>query len=80
MDPIQFGIMMLMNLGLGLCTPPVGVCLFVGCAVGKVPIQNTIRSIWPFYLAMLFALLLVSYVPIISMGLPAILANRIVGA
>jgi len=75
MDPIQFGIMMLMNLGLGLCTPPVGVCLFVGCAVGKVPIQDAIRSIWPFYLAMLFALLLVSYFPVFSMGLPGLLAN-----
>lgn len=75
MDPIQFGIMLLMNLGLGLCTPPVGVCLFVGCAVGKVPIEDAIKSIWPFYLAMLFALLLVSYVPAISMTLPELLAN-----
>ncbi len=75
MDPIQFGIMMLMNLGLGLCTPPVGVCLFVGCAVGKVPIQSAIKSIWPFYLAMLFALLLVSYFPVFSMGLPQLLAK-----
>ncbi|MDB4224555.1 TRAP transporter large permease [Granulosicoccus sp.] len=75
MDPIQFGIMMLMNLGLGLCTPPVGVCLFVGCAVGKVPIQDAIRSIWPFYLAMLFALFLVSYFPVFSMGLPGLMAS-----
>ncbi|MBX2835906.1 MAG: TRAP transporter large permease [Gammaproteobacteria bacterium] len=75
MDPIQFGIMMLMNLGLGLCTPPVGVCLFVGCAVGNVPISAAIKSIWPFYLAMLFALLLVTYVPVISMGLPNLLAG-----
>ena len=75
MDPIQFGIMMLMNLGLGLCTPPVGVCLFVGCAVGKVPIQDAIKSIWPFYLAMLFALFLVSYFPIFSMGLPGLLGE-----
>jgi len=73
MDPIQFGIMMLMNLGLGLCTPPVGACLFVGCAVGKVPIEQAVRSIWPFYLAMLAALLLVTYVPAISMTLPNIL-------
>jgi TRAP-type C4-dicarboxylate transport system permease large subunit len=75
MDPIQFGIMMLMNLGLGLCTPPVGVCLFVGCAVGKVPIQDAIRTIWPFYLAMLFALFLVSYFPVFSMGLPGLMAS-----
>ena len=73
MDPVQFGIMMLMNLGLGLCTPPVGVCLFVGCAVGKVPIEQALRTIWPFYLAILVALLLVTYVPAISLTLPALL-------
>ena len=70
MDPIQFGIMLLMNLGLGLCTPPVGTCLFVGCAVGGVPIERAVRSIWPFYLAMLAALLLVTYVPAVSLTLP----------
>lgn len=73
MDPIQFGIMMLMNLGLGLCTPPVGACLFVGCAVGKVPIEAALKTIWPFYIAILAALLLVTYVPAISMTLPALL-------
>ena len=72
MDPIQFGIMLLMNLGLGLCTPPVGTCLFVGCAVGGVPIEKAVRSIWPFYLAMLAALLLVTYVPAVSLWLPAL--------
>lgn len=71
MDPIQFGIMMLMNLGLGLCTPPVGACLFVGCAVGKVPIEQALKTIWPFYLAILAALLLVTYIPSISLALPA---------
>ncbi len=73
MDPIQFGIMLLMNLGLGLCTPPVGTCLFVGCAVGGVPIEKAVRTIWPFYLAMLAALLLVTYVPAVSLTLPALL-------
>jgi tripartite ATP-independent transporter DctM subunit len=72
MDPIQFGIMLLMNLGLGLCTPPVGSCLFVGCAVGKIPIEDALKSIWPFYLAMLAALMLVSYIPAISMTLPGL--------
>jgi len=70
MDPIQFGIMLLINLGLGLCTPPVGTCLFVGCAVGKVKIEQALRTIWPFYLALLAALLLVTYVPAISLTLP----------
>ncbi|MBO0343988.1 TRAP transporter large permease [Roseibium limicola] len=72
MDPIQFGIMMLVNLGLGLCTPPVGSCLFVGCAVGKVKIEQALKTIWPFYLALLMALLLVTYVPAISLTLPAL--------
>jgi len=51
MDPLQFGIMLMVNLGLGLCTPPVGSCLFVGCAVGKLPMEVAVRTIWPFYLA-----------------------------
>jgi len=72
-DAIQFGMILLMNLGVGLCTPPVGACLFVGCAVGKVPIEQALKSIWPFYLAILAALLLVTYVPAISLTLPALL-------
>jgi tripartite ATP-independent transporter DctM subunit len=72
MDPVQFGIMMLVNLGLGLCTPPVGTCLFVGCAVGKIKIEEALKSIWPFYLALLAALMLVTYVPAISMFLPSL--------
>lgn len=75
MDPIQFGIMLLMNLGLGLCTPPVGTCLFVGCAVGQVPIEKAVRTIWPFYIAMLAALLLVTYVPAVSLTLPRLLGS-----
>ncbi|MEJ6388748.1 TRAP transporter large permease [Gymnodinialimonas ulvae] len=73
MDPTQFGIMMLMNLGLGLCTPPVGTCLFVGCAVGKIKIEDALRSIWPFYLAILGALILVTYVPAVSLWLPSVM-------
>ena len=75
MDPVRFGIMLMMNLGLGLCTPPVGSCLFVGCAVGKVPIEEALKTIWPFYLAILAALLLVTYVPAVSLGLPAVLGS-----
>ena len=73
MDPTQFGIMLLVNLGLGLCTPPVGTCLFVGCAVGRVKIEETLRTIWPFYLAIPMALLLVTYVPAVSLFLPSLL-------
>ncbi|MCI4664010.1 MAG: TRAP transporter large permease [Neomegalonema sp.] len=70
MDPVQFGIIMMMNLGLGLCTPPVGACLFVGCAIGGIKIEKTVRTIWPFYLAIFTALLLVTYVPAVSLTLP----------
>lgn len=73
MDPIQFGVIMMMNLGLGLCTPPVGACLFVGCAVGGIRIDQAVRTIWPFYLAMFVALMLVTYVPAFSMFLPGFL-------
>lgn len=70
MDPVQFGVILIMNLGLGLVTPPVGSVLFVGCAVGKVRMEDTIRTIWPFYLAALVAVLLVTYVPALSLALP----------
>lgn len=73
MDPTQFGIMLLVNLGLGLCTPPVGTCLFVGCAVGRIKIEETVKTIWPFYLAILAALILVTYVPAVSLFLPSLL-------
>ncbi|MEO1092502.1 MAG: TRAP transporter large permease [Pseudomonadota bacterium] len=73
MDPVQFGMMLMMNLGLGLCTPPVGACLFVGCAIGKVPLEQAIRSIWPFYLAIAAALVLTTYVPAVSLTLPGLL-------
>jgi tripartite ATP-independent transporter DctM subunit len=73
MDPVQFGIIMMMNLGLGLCTPPVGACLFVGCAIGGVKIEQAVRTIWPFYAAILVALALTTYVPALSLWLPSIL-------
>ena len=73
MDPVQFGIMMLVNLGLGLCTPPVGTCLFVGCAVGRIELEDALRTIWPFYLAIFVALMLVTYVPAVSLWLPSVL-------
>lgn len=72
-DPYQFGMILLINLGLGLCTPPVGACLFVGCAVGKVKLEDAVKTIWPFYIGILVALMLVSFVPAISMTLPNLL-------
>lgn len=71
MDPVHFGIIMMLNLGIGLVTPPVGSVLFVGSAIGKIPVERTIRTIWPFYGALLLSLMLVSYVPWISLALPA---------
>lgn len=71
MDPIQFGIILMMNLGLGLCTPPVGACLFVGCVIGKIKIEEAVRTIWPFFLALFVALMMVTYIPAISLTLPS---------
>jgi len=70
MDPVQFGIVLILNLGIGLVTPPVGSVLFVGCAVGKLPIEKSMRTIWPFYLAMIFVLALVTAVPELTLALP----------
>jgi tripartite ATP-independent transporter DctM subunit len=72
-DPYQFGMLLMMNLGLGLCTPPVGSVLFVGCAVGGVRLEDAVKTIWPFYLAILIALMLVTFIPAISLTLPNLL-------
>jgi tripartite ATP-independent transporter DctM subunit len=69
-DPVHFGMIMMLNLGIGLCHPPVGAILFVGCAVGKVTMEQVMRTIWPFYGTMLATLGLVTYVPAISLWLP----------
>ena len=70
MDPVHFGIVLLLNLAIGLCTPPVGATLFVGCAVGGIKMEEAVRGLWPFYLAMLAVLLLVTFVPALSLALP----------
>ena len=68
-DPVHFGMIMMLNLGIGLCHPPIGSILFVGCAVGKVRIEDVMREIWPFYLVMFGVLMAVTYVPAISLWL-----------
>jgi len=73
MDPVHFGIVMIANLCIGLCTPPVGTCLFVGCGVGKTSIVEVTRPMIPFFIAMLFALMIITYVPSLSMWLPTVL-------
>ena len=73
MDPVHFGTMLLLNLGIGLVTPPVGAVLFVGCAIGKIPIEQTVKTMWPFYGALILALVAVIYVPGLSLWLPGVL-------
>jgi tripartite ATP-independent transporter DctM subunit len=69
-DPVQFGMIMLVNLGIGLITPPVGAVLFVGSAVGKVSIERTVKALLPFYAVLFLVLMLVTYIPAISLWLP----------
>jgi tripartite ATP-independent transporter DctM subunit len=69
-DPVHFGMIMMLNLGIGLCHPPVGAILFVGCAVGEVTIEQVLRRIWPFYAVMFLVLMLVTYLPQLSLWLP----------
>jgi tripartite ATP-independent transporter DctM subunit len=76
MDPAQFGVMMLLNCALGLNTPPVGTTQFVGCAIGGISVSDVMRSIWPFYGALLACLLLVTYVPAFSLWLPSIVLGK----
>ncbi len=72
-DPVHFGMIMILNLGIGLITPPVGPTLFVGCAIGKVTMEEVSKELWPFYGAMCLALLIVTYVPAVSLWLPSLL-------
>ena len=71
-DPVHFGMIMLLNLGIGLLTPPVGSVLFVGCAVGKVKLEEVMRGIWPFYGVMFVVLMLVTFIPALSLWLPSV--------
>ena len=71
-DPVHFGIMMVMNLCVGLCTPPVGSVLFIGVSVAKTSIQKVIKPLMPLYVAMFIVLMLVTFVPEISLWLPGL--------
>ncbi len=66
-DPVHFGIIMMLALGIGTITPPVGTVLFVGSAVGKIPVEDTVKTMWPFYMALIVCLLLITYIPQISL-------------
>jgi tripartite ATP-independent transporter DctM subunit len=69
-DPVHFGVIMILNAGIGLNTPPVGTVLFVGCAVGKITIREAMQTIWPFFGASIAVLMLITYVPALSLWLP----------
>ena len=70
LDPIQFGIILIANLCIGLCTPPVGTCLFIGCGVGKSTIAKVTVKAVPFFLAMVVSLLLITFIPWLSLAIP----------
>lgn len=70
-DPVHFGMIMLLNLGIGLVTPPVGPTMVVGCAIGRVTMEQITKELWPFYLVMTIVLILVTYVPELSLWLPS---------
>ncbi len=70
MDPVQFGVVLILALAIGLCTPPVGSALFVGCAIGKVSIEKMTKSLLPFYAVMVVVLLLITFIPGIVMFVP----------
>jgi TRAP-type C4-dicarboxylate transport system permease large subunit len=73
LDPLHFGILLIANLCIGLCTPPVGTCLFLGCSVGRADVLSVARALLPFYVAMFVALLFITYVPELSLWLPRLL-------
>jgi tripartite ATP-independent transporter DctM subunit len=72
-DPVHFGVILILNAGIGLITPPVGSVLFVGTAIGGISVTDALKSIWPFYAAAFVVLLLVIYVPQLSLWLPAMM-------
>jgi tripartite ATP-independent transporter DctM subunit len=72
MDPVHFGVLLVTNLCIGLCTPPVGTCLFVGCSVGKTTIAAVVRPLMPIFAAMMLALVLITYLPALSLWLPGV--------
>ncbi len=71
-DPVQFGIMVILNCGIGLLTPPVGSVLFIGSAVSNVPMERVVKATFPFYVCMVITLLLITFIPEVSLWLPSL--------
>ncbi|MCL2087597.1 MAG: TRAP transporter large permease [Oscillospiraceae bacterium] len=76
MHPVHFGVVLIFSLTIGLCTPPVGTALFTGCAVGKISIERASKALLPLYIPMIAALLLVTYIPAISLWLPSVISGN----
>jgi tripartite ATP-independent transporter DctM subunit len=74
-DPVHFGMIMMVNLGLGLITPPVGGVLFVGAAVAKLPMEQVVKALFPFFMALLLVLCAITYIPALSLWLPGLILN-----
>ncbi|TAF99838.1 MAG: TRAP transporter large permease [Betaproteobacteria bacterium] len=72
MDPVQFGMVLMLNCAIGLNTPPVGTVQYVGCSIAKVPIDSVMKTIWPWYLTLFVTLLLLTYIPALSLWLPRV--------
>lgn len=77
MSPVQFGVMLVFNLAIGLCTPPVGSALFVGCGIGKISVEKTVKAMLPMYIAMVIGLLVVTFCPSVSLFLPQLLGYAV---
>lgn len=73
MQPVQFGAMLILNLAIGLCTPPVGAALFAGCSIGKIKIEDVTKACLPFYAMMVLTLLLVTFIPAVSLFVPQLM-------
>lgn len=69
-DPLHFGIIIVVNLAIGMVTPPLGVCLFIGCSIGGISLEQITKAVWPFILIMIADILLLTYMPLISTVLP----------
>jgi C4-dicarboxylate transporter DctM subunit len=69
-DPLHFGIVLVVNLAIGMVTPPLGVCLFIGCSIADITLEDITRAVWPFILIMIADVLLLTYLPWISTILP----------
>lgn len=70
MNPVHFGIMMCVNLNIGLITPPLGACLFIACGVAKLKLEEVVKEIWPFIIAEVVALLLITFIPDLCLAIP----------